>query len=90
MPRNVRSKDLQKRIPPQPELTIKEAVRRDLFLTYKEAASYWRCTPSQVAAWARRGLIDMYEQPGGRRVLRARDVYAAMKDGLITAGEDAA
>jgi hypothetical protein len=90
VPRNPTSRDLQKRVPPQPKITLKEAVQRDLFLTYREAAAYWRCTPSQVAAWARRGLIDMYEQPGGRRVVRARDVYAAMKDGLIAAGEDAA
>lgn len=90
MPRNPTSRDLQKRIPPHPKITLKEAVQRDLYLTYREAAAHWRATPSQIAGWVSRGLIDAYEQPGGRRVLRARDIHQAMKDGLIAAGEDAA
>lgn len=85
MPRTEESKARTLRIPPQPSLPLKEAVKRDLYLTYREAAAYWRCTPSQVHAWARSGKIDMYQQPGGRRVLRARDVYEAIKDGLIAA-----
>lgn len=87
MPRNSKSRDLQQKIPPHPDITLREAVKRDLFLTYRETGAYWRATPSQVAGWVGRGLIDVYVQPGGRRVLRARDVHQAMKDGLIVAEE---
>jgi hypothetical protein len=88
VPRSTRSKDLQKRIPPHPEITLKEAVQRDLYLTYREAAAYMRCTPGQFAGWVRGGHIDMYFHPGGRRVVRAVDVRDLMRDGYMPSGAD--
>lgn len=87
VPRSTKSKDLQARIPPHPQITLKDAVARDLYLTYREAAAYIRCTPSQVAAWVRRGHIDMYVHPSGRRVLRAVDVRDLLREGYLPAGE---